>query len=524
MNAKEKNNAYAIVNDFTVGSLCRSLWETINHNGNKKKSFFSIKLDSETEDTRKYVYKEISNMRLEDCLDLIFGLLVYGKLARDYEDENGDTPFSELDGPDYAYKRTRIKQNEDDISDGFKKIIKNITIEDLTHNIHEVLELYLKENDKKREILDFARKISLRGVQEPYTMETVFYNFLKKYPEGVYSMDDEFIDDVTDVFAECLLIAFRTNNKDSYTINFFKSVPSLRKKSKEQYIYDPHKTFSYTESQLAQSTALKFCLISKRTQERNNSQIYYSVERLLKFIQKNACIIQDIEIDEKENSVNVIVKSFYNTNYTLEWCDEPEQIENCVALVDTYKKEFHKKLSWKSHDYKIESMCQDGLNSGKWRALAYFHIYRQGEKNMCAFCDTKRRVDGNIELGIAVCHEDYRDNDFVSSIIFFLILHNFGSTIYGGTYEENKPMNSIFVKCQFKEHINYDYEAKEESYRVSERFTSDIPPENPNDLGNSIYYQRQSLQSEVISKLIVEKAKRVKQNTRKKVNKKNGNL
>jgi hypothetical protein len=46
---------------------------------------------------------------------------------------------------------------------------------------------------------------------------------------------------------------------------------------------------------------------------------------------------------------------------------------------------------------------------------------------------------------------------------------------------------------------------KLQSIRVRERFTSEKPPESDDKLINSIYYQRHSLQEDVVNKLIIKK-------------------
>lgn len=501
-----------MVEDFTIGSICQRLCDITY-----SMEFFSIELKKSEENDKKekksdedmitYTYKSGVKMNNEKCIDLVLGILVYNKPIP-YEED----PFEDIDGPNNGYKRTRLLQHNYELSDKFCKIINQTSIDNLKDNVHSLLELCVKEYNVKKDILEFARDIALRGIREPYTTEEVFREFLKKYPDGNYKFNGNFLDDVTNVFAKSLMIAFHTSNKNRYETDLFNLVPSIRKKSKDQYIYDPHKTFSYTEAQLAQSTALKFCLISNRKKEHADVRVYYSVDRLLKFILDNACIIQNVQVDEKTDSVNVIVESFYNDGYTLEWCDEQMQIDACVELVKEYRSEFHKKLSWKSHGYRIDKMCEDGLGhglDGKWRALAYFHMYHGSEKDICAFCDIKRRIDSNCELGIAICQSSERNRDLVSSIIYFHVLNEFGSYIYGGTYDGNIPMMKIFKKCGFEEHLNYDYDSREASYRVKERFITDTPPENPDDFGDSVYYQRRSLQSEVIDKFIVERSKRL---------------
>lgn len=489
------------VEDFTIGNICNSLCAALGVGERKPgKPFFSIKSNE-----KKYTYTLVSKMNKEDCIDLLLGFLVYDKSVLEHE-----KLFKDIDGAGNAHNRTRLLQNGRELPDSFKEIIQNTSIEDLKSNIYKALEKYLEYRSVEKNILEFAQCVSLRGIKEPYTTERVFYDFRKKYSDSNTSIEKDFLDDVTAVFAKCLMIAFHTSNMNRYETDDFKLVPSIKQKSKEKYIYDPHRAFSYAGSQLVQSTALKFCLISKRKQEEALKKIYYSVDRLLNYVLDNACIIQNVQLNSENNCIDVTVNSFYNDNFTLEWCDEQDQIDACVNLVREYRNEFHKKLGWKNHNYRIDEMCEDGLGhglSGKWRALAYFQMYHGNEKDICAFCDVKRRIDSNVELGIAICQPALRNQDFVSSLIFFHILNEFGSYIYGGTYDGNTPMMAIFEKCGFKEHLNYDYENRVESYRVRERFVTEFPPENLDELKDSVYYQRQSLQSEVLGKFIIEKVK-----------------
>lgn len=280
-------------------------------------------------------------------------------------------------------------------------------------------------------------------------------------------------------------------------------------KSSDDCNYDPHREMSFIECQneLTHSTAVKFCLISEEKREKENKKTYYLLERALAFLKGHACVILNIDIDEStDDTLNIYVREFYNYQCILEFCDDDIlQIPACIKLVEDNKQDFIKKLSWKKYDYDIVEMCKVGLlKQQKWRALAYFDVY-EDTKDIICFCDTKRRIDGNVELGIAVCRKDRRNQDLVSSLIFYHMLYNYGSRIYGGTAEANEPMNRVFKRCGFKEHMNYDHDKKLQSIRVRERFTSEKPPESDDKLINSIYYQRHSLQEDVVNKLIIKK-------------------
>ena len=237
------------VEDFTIGNICNSLCAALGVGERKKgKPFFSIKSNE-----KKYTYTLVSKMNKEDCIDLLLGFLVYDKSVLEYE-----KLFKDIDGAGNAHNRTRLLQNGRELPDSFKEIIQNTSIEDLKSNIYKALEKYLEYRSVEKNILEFAQCVSLRGIKEPYTTERVFYDFRKKYSDSNTSIEKDFLDDVTAVFAKCLMIAFHTSNMNRYETDDFKLVPSIKQKSKEKYIYDQHIAFSYAGSQLVQSTALKF--------------------------------------------------------------------------------------------------------------------------------------------------------------------------------------------------------------------------------------------------------------------------
>lgn len=501
--SRKQQREYVAIPDFSIGSILEELEAWV-----KGKQFFSIDMVAGGE----YGYVKTQKQNNLHCLRLVFGLLVYGKNVEEISKFRTMNPF---DGWLVESTDTKLRNHSLKITNAFTDLICDLDKDDLKHTIIDVLERYFAESNKYHLLLEFCKKISKRGILPPYNTVSTYHNFLSKYSGDIdLSTPDEIINNAAEVLSETLMFSFNIDNitrdeKSSYRLTKF-----IWNKSSDYHNYDPHRELSFIECQneLTQSTAVRFCLISKEKREKEEKKIYYSLERALDFIKGHACVILGINIDENTNdTLNIYVREFYNHQNTLEFCDdEVWQIPACIKLVEEYKQDFIKKLSWKKFDYDIAKMCEVGLlTQKKWRALAYFDVYEESKEIIC-FCDTKRRIDGNVELGIAVCRQDYRNQDLVSSLIFYHILSNYGSRIYGGTAEANGPMNRVFERCGFKEHMNYDHVHKLQSKRVRERFTSEIPPEDKNKLTNSIYYQRWSLQEEIVNAFIIKKNEKQK--------------
>ena len=496
-----KSRGCELIHDFSIGEILDAFEEFV-----KGKPFFTIDIDMKG--SGKYVYIPTHKQNRLDCLRLVFGLLVYNKdidgMFDDEKRDHFDIWISESTD-------TKLRQHVMKISPAFRTVIADLDKDDLTCKIIDVLNKYFENSNRYYRLREFCKIISNRGILQPYNTVSTYHNFLNKYPDNVElpGTYDDFINDAAEVLSETLMFSFNIDNILRDEKSSYRATKFICNKSSDDCNYDPHREMSFIECQneLTHSTAVKFCLISEEKREKENKKTYYSLERALAFLKGHACVILNIDIDEStDDTLNIYVREFYNYQCILEFCDDDIlQIPACIKLVEDNKQDFIKKLSWKKYDYDIVEMCKVGLlKQQKWRALAYFDVY-EDTKDIICFCDTKRRIDGNVELGIAVCRKDRRNQDLVSSLIFYHMLYNYGSRIYGGTAEANEPMNRVFKRCGFKEHMNYDHDKKLQSIRVRERFTSEKPPESDDKLINSIYYQRHSLQEDVVNKLIIKK-------------------
>lgn len=495
-----KSRGCELIHDFSIGSILTLLEDVVNG-----KPFFTIDIDKQG--NGKYVYIPTDKQNKLDCLRLVFGLLVYNKNIDGMFDAERIDPFENWLSESTD---TKLRNHSLKITSAFRKVIDHLNKDDLTCRIIDVLNKYFGNSNKYDYLYEFCKIISNRGILQPYNTVSTYQDFLDKYSDVADLPDTyDFINDAAEVLSETLMFSFNIDNVTRDEKSSYRVVNFICNKSRDDCNYDPHREMSFIECQneLTQSTAVKFCLISEEKREKENKKTYYSLERTLAFLKGHACVILNIDIDEStDDTLNIYVREFYNYQCILEFCDDDIlQIPACIKLVEDNKQDFIKKLSWKKYDYDIVEMCKVGLlKQQKWRALAYFDVY-EDTKDIICFCDTERRIDGNVELGIAVCRKDRRNQDLVSSLIFYHMLYNYGSRIYGGTAEANEPMNRVFKRCGFKEHMNYDHDKKLQSIRVRERFTSEKLPESDDKLINSIYYQRHSLQEDVVNKLIIKK-------------------
>lgn len=299
-------------------------------------------------------------------------------------------------------------------------------------------------------------------------------------------------------------ISLGLSNKNSGE-TLIKTVEYLEHKPKDKY--DPHNV-----SALSCSTTLKIRLESENDFDNPKTIESYSMSYILDYIRKHGCIITDCKpINEGASKILKITVNRFQSDLSLRFCDSDQDIDLCIQLVHDYYREFHPKVTWKNNDYSISKMAEKGLKGiinqdgeleGKqWRALGYFE-----EQGLVAFVDSKNRVDGNLELGIALTRRGYRGQFLVSSLIWYHILDNYASPVFTGTYETNKPMKDILERCGFHDH--YLVDGNKQSPRVKERFSVDeIPssggePTNVNELSH--YYMRVSEQSIVFDKLVKE--------------------
>lgn len=510
---KEYNSSKLV--DFRIGSLISAIREKVKENDVQK--IFCIEFPSCKANYKfNYCLLTVKDANSKDYLSTYYGLFLYYayKVFKENISQKQLEVLEKKSVSRWAYDITAYREEiPEDVQD---IICSPVYIKNLTLGINEAITDYIREVSNGIEnlnwMIDFCKDISDIGKNNYLESRQVFSDFEIKYASGEsilslgYGIEDV-IYDISCVLSACMRISLGLSNKNS-SETLIETVEYLEHKPKDKY--DPHNV-----SALSCSTALKIRLESENDFDNPKTIESYSMSYILDYIRDNGCIITDCKpINEGSSKILKIKVNRFKEDFSLRFCDSDQDIDLCIQLVNDYYREFHPKVTWKNNDYSISKMAEKGLKGiinqdgefeGKqWRALGYFE-----EQGLVAFVDSKNRVDGNLELGIALTRNGYRGQYLVSSLIWYHILDNYASPVFTGTYETNKPMKDILERCGFHDH--YLVDGNKQSPKVKERFSVDeIPssggePTNVNELSH--YYMRVSEQSIVFDKLVKECSK-----------------
>lgn len=514
LSTAEEDNNFSKLTDFTIGNLVGVAEEKIKEKGIQ--TIFCIEFQN---NIFNYRLLSTKTAKREDYLSTYYGLFLY-HAYKESEKNIRDRTIETLSAKTAEKWPYEITGHRVEIPEDVKDIICDPGyIRDLTESINDAITDYIDAVSNGIEnltwMIDFCKDISDIGKNNYLESRQVFSDFEIKYAskQSLFSLKSlenkskeviEVIYDISCVLSACMRISLGLSNKNSGE-TLIKTVEYLEHKPKDKY--DPHNV-----SALSCSTTLKIRLESENDFDDPKTIESYSMSYILDYIRKHGCIITDCKpINEGASKILKIKVNRFKEDFSLRFCDSDQDIDLCIQLVNDYYREFHPKVTWKNNDYSISKMAEKGLKGiinqdgefeGKqWRALGYFE-----EQGLVAFVDSKNRVDGNLELGIALTRRGYRGQFLVSSLIWYHILDNYASPVFTGTYETNKPMKDILERCGFHDH--YLVDGNKQSSKVKERFSVDeIPssgdePTNVNELSH--YYMRVSEQSIVFDKLVKE--------------------
>ena len=514
LSTAEEDNNFSKLTDFTIGNLVGVAEEKIKEKGIQ--TIFCIEFQN---NIFNYRLLSTKTAKREDYLSTYYGLFLY-HAYKESEKNIRDRTIETLSAKTAEKWPYEITGHRVEIPEDVKDIICDPGyIRDLTESINDAITDYIDAVSNGIEnltwMIDFCKDISDIGKNNYLESRQVFSDFEIKYAskQSLFSLKSlenkskeviEVIYDISCVLSACMRISLGLSNKNSGE-TLIKTVEYLEHKPKDKY--DPHNV-----SALSCSTTLKIRLESENDFDDPKTIESYSMSYILDYIRKHGCIITDCKPNNEGASKILKIKvNRFKEDFSLRFCDSDQDIDLCIQLVNDYYREFHPKVTWKNNDYSISKMAEKGLKGiinqdgefeGKqWRALGYFE-----EQGLVAFVDSKNRVDGNLELGIALTRRGYRGQFLVSSLIWYHILDNYASPVFTGTYETNKPMKDILERCGFHDH--YLVDGNKQSSKVKERFSVDeIPssgdePTNVNELSH--YYMRVSEQSIVFDKLVKE--------------------
>lgn len=492
-----------MLKDFRISSLINGINESLKER--KLNTFCTLKVDdSHTRTNIAFEYREICNFReinSQSILFLLMGIFVYTPSDTEKSIAGNDiyTINSYLSR---GATRSNLKKGLADIKPYVIDCLSKYT-SNLTGNIFTIIKRYIYHNtfnavEYKRRIsclIDWCLTISDIGKQDN-TFGKLFSDFKLKYVSDEFNfefdpLNDDRLKDIAEIFSACLQLSLEYSNINDERRTIIKAVDHLD--SKPTFKFDPYTVdMSYQEyfSNLTCSTALKYRLISEEDADDPNIKECFSLAYILNFIQKNACLIRDLQPNINEKSLDIYVNQFQpSTEFTMRFCDTDEDIDKCIQLVYNHQNEFLPKVTWKNNNYSIYQMSIKGLKTEKkWRALAYFKKYN-GQENILSYVDCKQRIDGNIELGVALSSDKYRRSGLVTSLIYYHILNNFFATIFTGTYDTNKPMKNVLKNCGFSDHYIIDQEKKQKSNVIRERFeVIPEPGQEPQNVNRDSYY------------------------------------
>lgn len=214
-----------------------------------------------------------------------------------------------------------------------------------------------------------------------------------------------------------------------------------------------------------------------------NPKSFYRFDLLTERIRKQSLIIKSISCDS--SGVQVTYDRFRKNGYTLRRLGARDA-ETVRKFIRDHEQEFREKRGWRGR--RLSDMAFDGLRMGKWMAYGYF----DPEGEIISYLDAKLRLDGGVELGIALTDGRYRGMQLASGLICFFKLLFPHCRLFGGTYEGNKFMRKTFDATGFVRIMYLNEETKEVTQVIAER----IDPEHPEDKSrdtNSVYYFCESL-------------------------------
>lgn len=229
-----------------------------------------------------------------------------------------------------------------------------------------------------------------------------------------------------------------------------------------------------------------------------NPKDYHCFDSLTERIRRQSLIIKSVNYSTGVIQVNY--DRFPESGYTLRRL-KAKDADTARNFIREHETEFHAKRGWNGR--LLSDMASNGLLIEKWTAYGYF----DPAENIIAYLDAKLRVDGGVELGIALTDNQYRGMQLASSLIYFFKLLFPYSKLFGGTYEENRSMRRTFNATGFIQILYYNRQTGNTTSMIRER----IDPEHPEDESrdtNSVYYFSESPMTEVFRTTFEKKSKK----------------
>lgn len=435
-NKKKNMKGYFSLN---LGSLCEAIYDTCpkglcDPNGKKI-------INNENSD---YKYKIVI---------LVYSLLYTDKELSHLPDRDFNVTFSTASKIIHNINHAR-----DDIRDYAQGDVLDIIQENINSRILSHLTLSTKT----------ALLSRIQTLVAELSDEHDYMN-LKKYLGLTFSSQKEASPLISRFLAKCIRFSLLMPNSPGGTVYWerINNQPVLTSKN------DPYRLVSDD----AGSSAVK--IIIKRIGDYRWSDPFYNFDQILATLLRQRAVIKSITF--KDGAIYLQYTQL-SAIKNLKKLSKKEHI-TAYEFIQKYEKEFRRKRSW--GDRNLCDMVKKGLDSNKWTAYGYF----DGEGKLISYLDTKIRLDGGVELGVALTDSAYRGASLSSSLIYLMQLKYAHCRLFGGTYEENNAMHQTFSTTDFVRILYNDHGEKID--KIKERINPECPDEAFDTY--SIYFFSESL-------------------------------
>ena len=371
-----------------------------------------------------------------------------------------DEGISEISGP-YA---NRCVRNKSKVKDEIRRYTRTVGLDRLQHNVEARIIHYLT----KQQQAQFLEALKALVRQLPLNEDPTG---LKVYLDLYYSDNGDNLR-YSIFLAKCVQFCLLMPNTPGEIAK-----PEWFNKGAFAGERDPYRLVSNDIG----STAISVSLFDIR--EFQEPKKYHCFDKLIQQIINQCLIIKDI--DCSSGVIRVISDRFPKNGYILRRLEKPDA-EIAQQFIRCHEEEFRQKRSWNGTP--LSTMAYEGLDHEIWTAYGYF----SPDGKIISYLDAKLRIDGGVELGIALTDPQFRGMQLATSLIYFFRLLYAHWRLFGGTYEENRSMRRTFDTTGFTGIKYYDPQTDKTTNKIAERIDLMHPEDKSKDT-NSVYYFAESL-------------------------------
>lgn len=391
--------------------------------------------------------------------DIVAAVMFLPYSDKDLEELDGKT--SEILGP-YA---NRCVRNKSKVKGEIRRYARTVGLDKLRYNIESRIINHLTKQQQAQlleAVKDLVRQLP------PNSDPTG----LKVYLDLYYSDNDDILLRYNIFLAKCVQFCLLMPNTPSETERWawFNKAATAGER-------DPYRLVSNDIG----STAISVSLFDIR--EFQEPKEFHCFDKLIQQILNQCLIIKGI--DCSSGVIRVISDRFPRNGYMFRRLEKADA-DMVKQFIRYHEEEFRQKRSWDG--VPLSSMAYEGLWSEIWTAYGYF----SPDGKLISYLDAKLRIDGGVELGIALTAPQFRGMQLATSLIYFFRLLYAHWRLFGGTYEENKSMRRTFDTSGFTGIMYYNPQTDMITKKIAERIDPMHFEDKSRDT-NSVYYFAESL-------------------------------